>query len=166
MAHHKHFDRQKAAHRGWIYKFHSADGEDLRRYALVVSAEDRKYDKVVSIILLSDFRTYQNDEVKVRVNGINYYAHCGNVTFCKRYQLGGKVAVCEPIIMMRIDAKIPGQLGLDASERRDFETLYYDLLRTLDIAPEPAEDDKEESYGIDRRKENWFTRMRQRLLRI
>ena len=168
MAHeHKHFNRQKAAHRGWIYKFNDTEGNDLKRYALVVSSEERKYDNVVSIILLSDNRCYQGDEVKIRVNGIDYYAHCGNVTYCKRYQLGTKVGICEPIIMMRIDAKIPGQLGLDASERQDFETLYYDLLKTLDVQLEQVgEEEEENEEDTNDGKESWFSRMRQRLFRF
>ena len=123
----------KAVHRGCIYEFMNTHGERVfGRYALVVGAEDRSEESLISILLLSEFRGYNRDVVKVRIRGVSYFAHCGLVSFCRRYQLGKVIDRCDPTTMARIDAQIPVELGLAPKSREEYEALYNDLLRTLE----------------------------------
>ena len=148
MNHYKHPVRYKAAHRGCVYRYHTDNGEDTGRYAVVVSAAGREREKIVSILLLSDYHTYGDDEVVVKVKGIPRYLHCNYVTFCKRYQLGKKVGSLSSIAMMRAEAKMARQLGIVQRERQDFEKLYYDLLAILEAGESAAvDDDKAHHYG-------------------
>ena len=126
------YNHLKPGHRGCIYEFYRNNGSRLYgRYALVISAEERAYDPVVSILMLSDERGRFDDVIVVRIKGIPYYAHCGLISYCFRHQLGKLVDRCDPVTMARIDGKIPVELGLEPTERKDYEALYNDTLRML-----------------------------------
>ena len=122
-----------AVHRGVVYEFKTVEGHRLcGHYALVLSGEHRSRDARVSVLVLSDERGRYPDPVTVRVRGISYYGYCGLVTYCRRYQLGKVVGRAEPIEMMRIDGRIPVELGLMPAERQDYERLYHDAMKLLE----------------------------------
>ena len=122
-----------AVHRGMIYEFKDVEGHRLYgRYAVVLSGEHRSRDARVSVLVLSDERGRYPDAITVRVRGISYYGYCGLVTYCRRYQLGKVIGRAEEVEMMRIDAKLPVELGIQPAERQDFERLYYDTVELLD----------------------------------
>ena len=111
------------------------------RYALVLSGEHRSRDRRVSILMLSDNRGTFPDAVKVYVRGVPYYAHCGLVTVCHRYQLGKMVDRADAAAMARIDGKVPVELGLLPAERKDYERLYKDTVELLDDGKEGGKGD-------------------------
>ena len=112
------------AQRGGIYEFYDPYGERVPgRYALVIAAEDRSLDYFVSILLLTDCPGDGEDAVPVEVRGVDYYAHCGLVSYC--------LGRCEAVSLKRIEGKIPAELGLEPVKRPDYEKLYYDTLALL-----------------------------------
>lgn len=122
-----------AVHRGVIYEFRNAEGQRLYgRYALVLSGEHRANDARVSVLVLSDERGRYPGAVTVKVRGISYYGYCGLVSYCRRYQLGKVVGRAEPVEMMRIDGRIPVELGLQPPQRQDYERLYHETLELLE----------------------------------
>ena len=124
--------RYPAVHRGVIYEFSNAEGNRLYgRYALVLSGEHRANDARVSVLVLSDERGRYPGAVTVKIRGISYYAHCGLVSYCRRYQLGKMIGRAEPVEMMRIDGRIPVELGLMPAERQDYERLYHETVELL-----------------------------------
>ena len=160
MQKHKHHSR--AVERGKIYEFKNTKGQRVPgRYALVVSGVGREHDNVESVLILTDVHGSNRDVVSVRIKGITYYAHCGMVTYCGKYQFGKLIGDCDAVTMERINAKLPFELGLDAPERQDFEKLYYDTVALL----EGNKTKKKEGKG-DGEKTGWFSRMRQRLFRF
>ena len=174
--------------RGEIYEYRDPDGFTLfGRYVLVISAEAREHDSMISIIYLADKPNGRSDDVPVRVDGITFHAQCRLVSYCAKRRLGKFVGNADPVTMERIDVQVALALGLKAPERQDYEKLYHDAIALLDegTKEEPFNDGKEDGNGkaeeadgsskehIDGkeesdngRKDSWFSRLRQRLFCI
>ena len=174
--------------RGEIYEYRDPDGFTLfGRYVLVISAEAREHDSMISIIYLADKPNGRSDDVPVRVDGITFHAQCRLVSYCAKRRLGKFAGNADPVTMERIDVQVALALGLKAPERQDYEKLYHDAIALLDEGTKEASanDGKEDGDGkaeeahsnseehIDGeeesdngRKDSWFSRLRQRLFCI
>lgn len=128
------------AERRGIYKFLESDGEWKGKYCLVVGANDRKRDRIISILLLSSdgVTNYGRDCVDVPLSTHEArFVRCGMLTYCKRNMIGEKVFQISRHTMACVMQQIKIELGLvDRShtapevedEVPDYKKMYEGLL--------------------------------------
>lgn len=98
------------AERGYIYEFIEKDGTH-KNDILVISSEGRKYDKIISILMLSD-NPAGYDVVSVKYNGRKRFVHRELVTYCRRDRLGKKLCKVSDKVIREIEDGIIRGLGL------------------------------------------------------
>ena len=122
------------AERGQIREFIEKD-ETIKNCVLVVSSNERKYDKIVSIIMLRAIPT-GSDTVRIPSDdGGTYYASCGLVTYVHRSRLGAVKALLTEEKMAEIDERIADNLGI--KEDTPYKELYENLLEKVVSRYEP-----------------------------
>ena len=101
------------ANRGSIFEYFDPYGrKEEQRLAMVIGAQDRYKDKLVSILLLTPQSCDGRDTVPVEFDGQTWYAHGGLVTYCYRGQLGNYLGTCPDDALWNIGSKIITELGL------------------------------------------------------
>lgn len=121
--------------RGCVYEFiEPKSGEFEGKHVLVVSSNDRAYDKIVSIMMLSA-RPVGADIVAMKVQGKKLYAHAGLVTYCSRTSLGRKVCKVADKTMVDVDGCLMYNLGIgsdtwleERARAESYKELYLELL--------------------------------------
>lgn len=115
---------QKAI-KGDIYRFLDRDGSDTEKFCIVVSSNHRATDKLISIIVLGTKEGADSVPVKELhdLTHIDYFAHCGLVTYCDRGRLGQCVASASTDTIKEIDKSIIEALGIT-----DYEDMYNMIL--------------------------------------
>jgi len=136
----KHIDTYAVlAERKGVYQFLESDGSWAGKYCLVVSAGDRKKDRMVSILMLSpDLQKFGRDCVDIPVSTTDtLVARCGLVTYCRRDRLGEKVYTLSKHTMSRINRAIQIELGLAnrsdeiPTNEPDYKEMYNGLLNWI-----------------------------------
>lgn len=114
------------AQRGHVYEFVEKDGVTVKNRVLVVSADSRAGDRLVSILMLGDIG-FGHDVVKVG----KQYVHCGCVTYCSRDRLGRMIGKASKQAMEDIDFMLAKELGLVSARLTVYKELYDDMLRKM-----------------------------------
>ena len=114
------------AQRGHVYEFVEKDGITVKNRVLVVSADSRAGDKLVSILMLGDIG-FGHDVVKIG----KQYVHCGCVTYCSRDRLGRMIGKVSKSAMEDIDFMLAKELGLVSARLTVYKELYDDMLRKM-----------------------------------
>ena len=114
------------AQRGHVYEFVEKDGITVKNRVLVVSADSRAGDKLISILMLGDI-SFGHDVVKVG----KQYVHCGCVTYCSRDRLGRMIGKASKQAMEDIDFMLAKELGLVSARLTVYKELYDDMLRKM-----------------------------------
>lgn len=114
------------AQRGHVYEFVEKDGVTVKNRVLVVSADSRAGDKLISILMLGDIG-FGHDVVRVG----KQYVHCGCVTYCSRDRLGRMVGKVSKSAMEDIDFMLAKELGLVSARLTVYKELYDDMLRKM-----------------------------------
>lgn len=114
------------AQRGHVYEFVEKDGVTVKNRVLVVSADSRAGDKLISILMLGDIG-FGHDAVRVG----KQYVHCGCVTYCSRDRLGRMVGKVSKSAMEDIDFMLAKELGLVSARLTVYKELYDDMLRKM-----------------------------------
>ena len=114
------------AQRGHVYEFVEKDGVTIKNRVLVVSADSRAGDKLVSILMLGDIG-FGHDVVKIG----KQYVHCGCVTYCSRDRLGRMIGKASKQAMEDIDFMLAKELGLVSARLTVYKELYDDMLRKM-----------------------------------
>lgn len=131
----------KPVNRRTIYKLLDFEGKDTGRYVLVIIGSHRNNDNYVSVIKLTQpdmDNGNHRDEIGLQLpNGMNFWVHCGMITYIRRSQCGEKLHQVSKNSMKRINRCIQQELGLidkpgvySAEEpyEPDYKQLYEDLL--------------------------------------
>lgn len=114
------------AQRGHVYEFVEKDGITVKNRVLVVSADSRAGDKLISILMLGDIGL-GHDVVKIGKR----YVHCGCVTYCSRDRLGRMIGKASKQAMEDIDFMLAKELGLVSARLTVYKELYDDMLRKM-----------------------------------
>jgi mRNA-degrading endonuclease toxin of MazEF toxin-antitoxin module len=119
------------AKRGHIYEFDDGKSTD-KRYVVIISADFRSTDKMVSTLMLGDSHI-GHDVVPIDVQslGCTKYLHCGMVTYTKRDILGNDIGELSAEKMKEVEDRICEELDLrqDVQMTANFyEKAYEDLL--------------------------------------
>jgi hypothetical protein len=114
------------AQRGHVYEFVEKDGITVKNRVLVVSADSRAGDKLISILMLGDIG-FGHDVVKIG----KQYVHCGCVTYCSRDRLGRMIGKASKQAMEDIDFMLAKELGLVSARLTVYKELYDDMLRKM-----------------------------------
>lgn len=109
--------------RGRIFQFLEKDGTSTKT-CLVISADTRQTDKLISILMLGTKDS--GDAIPV---GDGSFVHCGLVTYCDRKRLGDPIAEVDEQSMAMIEDGIRLALGL--KPEIDYETMYNNLLAKI-----------------------------------
>jgi len=113
------------AQRGHVYEFIEKDGT-VKNRVLVVSADTRAGDRLVSILMLGDIG-FGHDVVKIG----KQYVHCGCVTYCGRDRLGRMIGKASKQAMEDVDFMLAKELGLVSARLTVYKELYDDMLRKM-----------------------------------
>lgn len=113
------------AQRGHVYEFIEKDGT-VKNRALVVSADTRAGDRLVSILMLGDVNLGY-DVVKIG----KQYVHCGCVTYCSRDRLGKLIGKASKQAMEDVDFMLAKELGLVSARLTVYKELYDGMLRKM-----------------------------------
>ena len=114
------------AQRGHVYEFVEKDGATVKNRVLVVSADSRAGDKLISILMLGDIG-FGHDVVKIG----KQYVHCGCVTYCSRDRLGRLIGKASKQAMADVDFMLAKELGLVSARLTVYKELYDDMLRKM-----------------------------------
>lgn len=115
------------AKRGVIYNFIEKDGTSKNK-VLVVSAEHRREDNIISILMLGTKYTGK-DCIEINTQGENWFVHCGLVTYTSRTRLGEEVGKIDEETQRRITNNMAYQLGIN--DELDYKKLYEDILQRI-----------------------------------
>lgn len=76
-----------------VYRMLEKGGWWDGKYAVVVSADHRKHDRIASIIMLTNSQTEHGggDSIGCKLPIGDFWCHCGMVTYIRRDRLGEKV---------------------------------------------------------------------------
>lgn len=112
------------AKRGWLYRWHDDKAEYKDKYVVIVSAESRETDGIISMIVLGD-SSAGNDVVPVKVPNLRtMYAHCGTVTYLAREKLTEEICQISKKTMKDINKQMLWQYGL-VEESKIVEYNHY-----------------------------------------
>jgi hypothetical protein len=109
-----------------VYEFVEKDGATVKNRVLVVSADSRAGDKLISILMLGDIG-FGHDVVKIG----KQYVHCGCVTYCSRDRLGRLIGKASKQAMADVDFMLAKELGLVSARLTVYKELYDDMLRKM-----------------------------------
>lgn len=115
------------AKRGVIYNFIEKDG-GIKNKVLVVSAEHRREDNIISILMLGTKYTGK-DCIEILLGEEKWFVHCGLVTYTSRTRLGEEVGKIDEETQRRITNNMAYQLGIN--ENMDYKKLYEDILQKI-----------------------------------
>lgn len=99
--------------RGEIWEYRMADGN--LRAVLVVSAEERKHNSIVSFIMLCDDLPAGATGVQITLGARVMYANCERVTYGYRNRLMNILCLATESEMWAVDAGMQTALGLKAN---------------------------------------------------
>ena len=127
------------AKRGQIYKYTNSSGT-YTGYCLIVSANERCADKMISVIQLTDIR--DNDfriilEI-VLPDGEIYGVNCGMVTYLRRSLLNEYICTIDADMMERVNDRLKIELGLISEEQLDYNQRYSELINKIAGWNKPA----------------------------
>lgn len=108
-------DKLKAAPmvlRGEVRHYHNDNG--YNGVCLIVGADHRARDKYVSMISLSEAsnRNLYYDEIVLVIEGREYHAHCGMITYIRRDRVDGLISKLSREQMYDVDRSIIREMGM------------------------------------------------------
>lgn len=121
----------KCTKRGQVYEFLDRSEESMRRYAVIVSNENRCMSKIINI-LLTGLSPVGDDVVPVVINDKQKFLHCGCVTYCRKEKIGEYVGELDAETMEVIDCALKEALGLVTTEK--YEKLLAEYNNILEKA--------------------------------